>query len=544
VLSHDGSNYAVGWGYDANGSTASLAYPDGASVAYAPDALGRPSQVGTWASAVTHHPNGSIAGYTLANGVAHSVVLNSRNLPRTWIDAGVNDELYDYDAHANVTSITDRLLGSASRTLGYDGLDRLSSAAAPSMWGSATYAYDPLDNLRTSTVGSRSTIHGYDATNRLTLLQTNGIGTALSYDPRGNLAARGGQGFSFDQANRLSSAPGLASYRYDGLGRRVSISGADGSLRIQVYSQAGQLLWGTRRVGSSAATATRYVYLGDRLIAESGPSGIQYVHTDALGSPVARSGASGQVITRTRYEPYGATASGAVPGVGTGSIGFTGHVHDPETALVYMQQRYYDPVAGRFLTVDPMTTDSKTGGHFNRYVYAENNPYKYTDPDGQAPHIVIGAVVGGMAGAIGAMRAPDASIGKLAFATAGGAISGAIAAAAPVTGFAMIKGFAAGATGNVVGQVVASPGQAPSLSQAVAQGAVGAIGGTAGQAAAAYTGIGLASATSQGVGATVATAVSAAINVVMPTDAGGIKASTSPPPASPPPRTPDKQLSQ
>jgi uncharacterized protein RhaS with RHS repeats len=50
-----------------------------------------------------------------------------------------------------------------------------------------------------------------------------------------------------------------------------------------------------------------------------------------------------------------------------------------------MQQRYYDPLAGRFLSVDPVTTDEHTGGHFNRYVYGENNPYKYVDPDGRAP---------------------------------------------------------------------------------------------------------------------------------------------------------------
>ena len=49
----------------------------------------------------------------------------------------------------------------------------------------------------------------------------------------------------------------------------------------------------------------------------------------------------------------------------------------------YMQQRYYDPIAGRFLSTDPVTTDEETGESFNRYVYAENNPYKYTDPDGR-----------------------------------------------------------------------------------------------------------------------------------------------------------------
>ena len=56
-----------------------------------------------------------------------------------------------------------------------------------------------------------------------------------------------------------------------------------------------------------------------------------------------------------------------------------------------MQQRYYDPIAGRFLSVDPVTTDAKTGDHFNRYAYADNNPYKFIDPDGRNP--VIAAIV-------------------------------------------------------------------------------------------------------------------------------------------------------
>jgi uncharacterized protein RhaS with RHS repeats len=48
-----------------------------------------------------------------------------------------------------------------------------------------------------------------------------------------------------------------------------------------------------------------------------------------------------------------------------------------------MQQRYYDPFAGRMLSIDPVTTDANTGGSFNRYAYANNNPYKYVDPDGR-----------------------------------------------------------------------------------------------------------------------------------------------------------------
>ena len=105
----------------------------------------------------------------------------------------------------------------------------------------------------------------------------------------------------------------------------------------------------------------------------------KYQHTDALGSPVAVTNAAGTVIERNDYEPYG-----AVIGKPTFSgIGYTGHVMDGGTGLTYMQQRYYDQSIGRFLSVDPVTADMGTGGNFNRYKYANNNPYKFTDPDGR-----------------------------------------------------------------------------------------------------------------------------------------------------------------
>jgi uncharacterized protein RhaS with RHS repeats len=53
-----------------------------------------------------------------------------------------------------------------------------------------------------------------------------------------------------------------------------------------------------------------------------------------------------------------------------------------------MQARYYDPVIGRFYSNDPadmmehISRDNPTHG-FNRYTYANNNPYRYTDPDGR-----------------------------------------------------------------------------------------------------------------------------------------------------------------
>jgi uncharacterized protein RhaS with RHS repeats len=47
-----------------------------------------------------------------------------------------------------------------------------------------------------------------------------------------------------------------------------------------------------------------------------------------------------------------------------------------------MQQRYYDPESGRFLSADPVQVGGN-GESFNRYAYANDNPYRYTDPDGR-----------------------------------------------------------------------------------------------------------------------------------------------------------------
>ncbi|MFQ3189212.1 MAG: hypothetical protein ACI936_000336 [Paraglaciecola sp.] len=45
-----------------------------------------------------------------------------------------------------------------------------------------------------------------------------------------------------------------------------------------------------------------------------------------------------------------------------------------------MQARYYDPVIGRFYSNDPIGYNNVH--NFNRY--ANNNPYKFTDPTGMA----------------------------------------------------------------------------------------------------------------------------------------------------------------
>ena len=105
-----------------------LTYPD-RTVTCSPNALGEAQSVSSFASGITYHPYDAVAGYTLANGIAHSLTENTRGLPLANRAAGVLQDLYAQDANGNVTGITDQEEGVLNRALGQCDLDRVTSAA-------------------------------------------------------------------------------------------------------------------------------------------------------------------------------------------------------------------------------------------------------------------------------------------------------------------------------------------------------------------------------------------------------------------------------
>jgi len=388
--------WPITYTYNANGHLSAEKYPNGQSVALAPNALGQPTQAGTFATAVSYYPNGAIKQFTYGNGIVHTMTQNARQLPIRSTDCVVAgctaaadkrlDLSYGFDKNANVSQITDNISGRQNRSMVYDGLDRLTSTTS-GMFGTATYAYDVLDNLtRVNVAGgsaARNHFYCYDAKWQLTNVKTGSCSGAsvigLGYDVQGNLNNKNGKVFNFDFGNRLRGVNGVASYVYDAAGRRVRdiTTGSKHSL----YAQDGRLMYTSdNRLGVS----TQYVYLGGSLVAFREAAGTvitpKYQHTDALGSPIAVTGANKAILERSEYEPYGQVVNATVKD----GPGFTGHVLDAATGMNYMQQRYYDPQIGRFLSVDPVTAYSSPVGAFNRYRYANSNPYKFFDPDGRA----------------------------------------------------------------------------------------------------------------------------------------------------------------
>ena len=112
---------------------------------------------------------------------------------------------------------------------------------------------------------------------------------------------------------------------------------------------------------------------------------IVYYHNDALGSPVAATDQTGNVLWQEEYKPYGkrllkeANTSEASPW-------FTGKPEEESLGgIQYFGARWYHPDAGRFMGIDPVSSLEAENNPmmFNRYAYANNNPYIFVDPDGR-----------------------------------------------------------------------------------------------------------------------------------------------------------------
>ncbi|URX62468.1 HNH endonuclease [Luteibacter anthropi] len=106
---------------------------------------------------------------------------------------------------------------------------------------------------------------------------------------------------------------------------------------------------------------------------------VTYYYTDPQGTVLATADAQGNILTQADRRPYGEQ----VMGTPQDGPGYTGHVDDSDSGLIYMQARYYDPAVGRFLSVDPERLVASNVNQFPRYAYANNNPIVNTDPDGR-----------------------------------------------------------------------------------------------------------------------------------------------------------------
>lgn len=75
---------------------------------------------------------------------------------------------------------------------------------------------------------------------------------------------------------------------------------------------------------------------------------------------------------------------------------YRGYRYDTESNLYYLNTRYYSPVLGRFLSEDDIkviSNEISTYAHINLYSYAQNNPVKYVDPNGDSVLVIAGFAI-------------------------------------------------------------------------------------------------------------------------------------------------------
>ena len=225
-----------------------------------------------------------------------------------------------------------------------------------------------------------------------------------------------------------------------------------------VYDNDGKLLYTER--GNEKHD---YVYANGKLWCEIVTKGstkkTYYHHTDHLGTTVCITDSTGKVVWEWTESAFGDiiknTNNNFTPN-------FTGKFLDENTGLYYFHARWYDSEIGRFVTEDP-ARDGR-----NWFVYCENNPLIYVDPDGNTPLIsgLIGAGIGSIVGvaAVGVQAAMGAEV------TTADVIGGIVAGA--------VTGGILGATGNYA--LAKTTGK---VAVAATNAAAGALGGAIGNLA-------------------------------------------------------------
>ncbi|MEU7825491.1 RHS repeat-associated core domain-containing protein [Catellatospora sp. NPDC049133] len=338
------------------------------------------------------------------------------------------DAHYDYDAAGNVLSIADTPANGARdvQCFEYDRLRRLTRAWSTAsttnvcadgvgqtgVGGPAPYhhswTFDETGSRDTetihSTTGGADTERDYtypapgsgqNQPHSLTGVTENGPNGqrtySYTYDSTGNTVCRPNstatnscvtgsptahQALAWDAEGHLASstpAGGQATtYVYDADGKRIVRKEPGG--KTTLYLPGTELA-----LNEGMVTGTRYYDFGGKNVAVRGTAGVHFQATDHHGTAVCSINATTGAITWRRTTPYGGTRqtpSGPVPD----QRGFVGGTQDP-TGLTHLGAREYDPVLGRFISVDPafVIEDPR---QYNAYQYAANNPVTSSDPAG------------------------------------------------------------------------------------------------------------------------------------------------------------------
>ncbi|WP_234320997.1 polymorphic toxin-type HINT domain-containing protein [Streptomyces katrae] len=326
----------------------------------------------------------------------------------------IEDTRYTTDPAGNLTSIATAYGQDTARTtdtqcVNLDALRRITEAwtnkgetcaATPSTtviggedpyW--TTYTYDAVGNRKTETKHKTAsgptadTVRTYAAPTagkhdlpKVTQTGTGAHDEVFTYDASGNTKTRKSgtdetQYLAWDAEGHLKSldqGPASSSFTYDVSGQRLMRKDSTGTT---LYLPNGNEL---RLDKAGALKGTRYY--GDIAMRTGGK--LVFTLADHHGTGTTQVSAdAAQTVTRRKTGLFG-EARGAKPTGWSGERGFVGGTKDADSGLTHIGAREYDPLIGRFISVDPIM-DLKDSQQLHGYTYANQNPVTFWDPTGK-----------------------------------------------------------------------------------------------------------------------------------------------------------------
>jgi RHS repeat-associated protein len=325
----------------------------------------------------------------------------------------VSDRSYGYDPAGNVTSIKE--LGGASvpdelECYRYDGHRRLTDAwtrspgdcsGAPNLGGGPapywhSWSYTNAGLRATQTIhtasGDTTSVYSYPEPGQprphgVTSVTTGTATANFVYDATGNTTSRknpatsAAQTLAWDAEGRLESIT-------EGTTTTRNVYDAEGNLLIRRGPAETVLYLGATEAHLSAAGAlsgVRYYTFNEKTVAMRSGGNVDLLITDHHNTPLISVDVPSQAVLRRRENPFGLprTAPAGWPSV---NQGFVGGTLDDGNRLVHLGAREYDPLYGRFLSVDPLLAPDQLQS-LDGYTYSANNPATLSDPSGlMHPH--------------------------------------------------------------------------------------------------------------------------------------------------------------
>jgi RHS repeat-associated protein len=319
---------------------------------------------------------------------------------------GLIHSIVDWDLNGNLKQRQDLKLSPAvTEDFFYDSLDRFdysnrTAGGSPAI--NADVTLNAIGNISWKLgVGN----YAYHATQKRAVVSAGSF--SFGYDANGNMTSRNGSSISYTSYNLpavINAGTGTSSTLSYGAfrNRYQQIAVTPTSTETTIYV-AGLL----EKVTRGGSIEYRHLIHGGKGAAAiytrvaGGASSTYYLHRDHLGSPELITDSSGNEVVRPSFGAYGERRDGTdwngLPSAADltdianiSRRGFTGHEHLDSVGLIHMNGRVYEPIAGRFLGVDPILGIGSSQD-VNSYSYGWNNPLSVTDPSGFAEHDAVEA---------------------------------------------------------------------------------------------------------------------------------------------------------